>query len=130
MCRRDTWERAAAGMLAAHLEAEPREENLVVTAESPALASASVKEVNQMLIESERKLTTHDGLPNRPWFKHQLYAPGFYTGYAVKTVPAVREAIELKQWKQADEAIVVVAGVLQDEAALISAAAAKLSNAK
>jgi N-acetylated-alpha-linked acidic dipeptidase len=66
-------------------------------------------------------------LPNRPWFKHQLYAPGFYTGYAVKTVPAVREAIEQKQWKQADEAIVVVAGVLRDEAALISSAAAKLS---
>jgi N-acetylated-alpha-linked acidic dipeptidase len=69
-------------------------------------------------------------LPNRPWFKHQLYAPGFYTGYAVKTVPAVREAIEQKQWKQADEAIVVVAGVLRDEAALIASASAKLAAAK
>src|SRR5882762_6923855 len=91
------------------------------------LASASLAEVNHLLIESERKLTTSAGLPNRPWFKHQLYAPGFYTGYAVKTVPAVREAIEQKQWKQADEAIVVVAGVLRDEAALISSAAAKLA---
>jgi N-acetylated-alpha-linked acidic dipeptidase len=80
-------------------------------------------------MESERKLTNSAGLPNRPWFKHQLYAPGFYTGYAVKTVPAVREAIEQKQWKQADEAIEVVAGVLRDEAALISSAAAKLSSA-
>jgi N-acetylated-alpha-linked acidic dipeptidase len=95
-----------------------------------ALASASLTEVNKMLIESERRLTTTEGLPNRPWFKHQLYAPGYYTGYAVKTVPAVREAIESKQWKQADEAIVVVARVLQDEAALISSAAAKLSGAK
>jgi N-acetylated-alpha-linked acidic dipeptidase len=94
------------------------------------LASAALGEVNHLLIESERKLTTTAGLPNRPWFKHQLYAPGFYTGYAVKTVPAVREAIEQKQWKQADEAIVVVAGVLRDEAALISAAAAKLAAAK
>ncbi len=94
-----------------------------------ALASASLAEVNKMLIESERKLTNAEGLPNRPWFKHQLYAPGFYTGYAAKTVPAVREAIEQKQWKQADEAIVVVAHVLQDEAALISSAAAKLSAA-
>jgi N-acetylated-alpha-linked acidic dipeptidase len=93
------------------------------------LASASLAEVNKMLIESERKLTNAAGLPNRPWFKHQLYAPGFYTGYAVKTVPAVREAIELKKWKEADEAIVVVAGVLQDEAALISSAAAKLTAA-
>ncbi len=94
-----------------------------------ALASASLAEVNKLLIESERKLTTAEGLSNRPWFKHQLYAPGFYTGYGVKTVPAVREAIELKKWKLADEGIVVVSRVLQDEAALISSAAAKLAAA-
>jgi N-acetylated-alpha-linked acidic dipeptidase len=95
-----------------------------------ALASASLAEVNNMLIESERKLTTAEGLSNRPWFKHQLYAPGFYTGYGVKTVPAVREAIELKKWKLADEGIVVVSRVLQDEAALISSAAQKLPGGK
>ncbi len=95
-----------------------------------ALASASLVQVNKMLIKSERKFTTAEGLPNRPWFKHQLYAPGFYTGYAAKTVPAVREAIEQKQWKRADDAIVVVGHVLEDEAALISSAAQKLSAAK
>jgi N-acetylated-alpha-linked acidic dipeptidase len=95
-----------------------------------ALASASLTQVNKMLIESERKLTNSQGLPNRPWFKHQLYAPGFYTGYAAKTVPAVREAIDQKQWKLADEGIVVVARVLQQGAELISAAAQKLSAAK
>jgi len=94
------------------------------------LATASLAEVNHLLMESERKLTNSEGLPNRPWFKHQLYAPGFYTGYAVKTMPAVREAIEQKQWKQADEAIVVVAGVLHDEAALIASAASNLAAAK
>jgi len=94
-----------------------------------ALASASLADVNRLLIESERKLTTTEGLPNRPWYKHQLYAPGFYTGYAVKTVPAVRESIELKQWKQADEAIVRVAHTLEGEAALISSAATKLAAA-
>jgi N-acetylated-alpha-linked acidic dipeptidase len=94
-----------------------------------ALAATSISEVNKMLMDSERKLTNAAGLPNRPWFKHQLYAPGFYTGYAVKTMPAVREAIELKQWKQADEEIVVVAHVLEDEAALIFSAAAKLAAA-
>ena len=92
-----------------------------------AARSASFAEVNKLLMASERKLTNKEGLPTRPWFKHQLYAPGFYTGYAVKTVPAVREAIELKQWKQADEAIAVVAGVLEQEAALISSAARKLA---
>ncbi len=95
-----------------------------------ALASASLAEVNKLLIESERKLTNTEGLPKRPWFKHQLYAPGYYTGYAVKTVPAIREAIEQKQWKQADDAIVVVAHVLQEEAALISSAAQKLAAVK
>ena len=95
-----------------------------------ALAADSIAEVNKMLMDSERKLTNAAGLPNRPWFRHQLYAPGFYTGYAVKTMPAVREAIELKQWKQADEAIVVVAQVLQDEAALIASAAQKLGQAR
>jgi len=94
-----------------------------------ALASASLAGVNKILIDSERKLTNAEGLPNRPWFKHQLYAPGFYTGYGVKTVPAVREAIELKKWKLADEGIVVVSRVLEDEAALISSAAAKLAAA-
>ncbi len=94
-----------------------------------ALSAASLADVNKLLIESERKLTTPEGLPNRPWFKHQLYAPGFYTGYSAKTMPAIREAIEQKQWKQADEAILVVARVLQDEAALISSAAQKLSAA-
>ncbi len=92
-----------------------------------AARSASFAEVNKLLMASERKLTNKEGLPTRPWFKHQLYAPGFYTGYAVKTVPAVREAIELKQWKQADEAIAVVAGVLEQEAALISSSARKLA---
>jgi N-acetylated-alpha-linked acidic dipeptidase len=95
-----------------------------------ALASAALAEVNKLLVQSERKLTNAEGLPNRPWFKHQLYAPGFYTGYAVKTVPAVREAIELKQWKKADEAIVAVARVLENEAALISSAAQKIAAAK
>jgi N-acetylated-alpha-linked acidic dipeptidase len=94
-----------------------------------ALASASLTDVNKLLMESERKLTNAEGLPNRPWFKHQIYAPGFYTGYSVKTMPAVREAIESKQWKLADESIVLVAQVLQNEAALISKAAAELSAA-
>jgi N-acetylated-alpha-linked acidic dipeptidase len=94
-----------------------------------ALASASIAEVNKLLIESERKFITQQGLPNRPWYRHQLYAPGFYTGYAAKTMPYVRESIEQKQWKQADEGVVVVAKCLQDEAKLIADAAAKLNAA-
>ena len=94
-----------------------------------ALASASLADINQMLLQSERKLTTPEGLPGRFWYKHQIYAPGVYTGYAAKAIPAVREAIEQKQWKQAEEAIGRAASVLNEEAKLISAAAEKLNAA-
>jgi N-acetylated-alpha-linked acidic dipeptidase len=94
-----------------------------------ALAGASLATVNQQLIESERKLTSSQGLPNRPWYKHEIYAPGYYTGYAVKTIPAVREAIEQKQWSLADQQIVVVSKTLEAEAALIDSAAGDLEKA-
>ena len=92
-----------------------------------ALTSASVKEVNQMLIQCEHKLTTPEGLPGRFWYKHELYAPGVYTGYAAKAIPAVREGLEQKKWKEAEESAGRVAKVLESEAQHISAAAAKLS---
>ena len=50
--------------------------------------------MNARLIQSERQLIDPDGLPRRPWYRHLLYAPGFYTGYGVKTMPGVRESIE------------------------------------
>ena len=92
-----------------------------------ALASASLKEVNEMLIQCEHKLTTPEGLPGRFWYKHELYAPGVYTGYAAKAIPAVREGLEQKNWKQAEDSAARVAKVLESEAQHISAAAAKLS---
>jgi N-acetylated-alpha-linked acidic dipeptidase len=53
----------------------------------PALASnsAAVRTINVKLLQAERQLTDQAGLPKRPWYRHMLYAPGFYTGYAVKT---------------------------------------------
>jgi N-acetylated-alpha-linked acidic dipeptidase len=93
------------------------------------LATASLASVNQMVFQCERALTDSQGLANRPWFKHMLYAPGFYTGYGVKTIPAVREAIEQKQWSLADREISRVAGVLEKEAAAVDAAAVALEQA-
>src|SRR5277367_4884946 len=94
------------------------------------LASDSIVELNQMLIQSERKLTTAEGLPGRFWYKHELYAPGTYTGYAAKAIPAVREGLEQKKWKEAEDSAARVARVLENEATLISAAAVKLSAIK
>jgi N-acetylated-alpha-linked acidic dipeptidase len=92
-----------------------------------ALAGSSVQEINMLLIQSERKLTTPEGLPGRFWYKHELYAPGAYTGYAAKAIPAVRENLEQKKWKEAEQAAARVAQVLENESVLISSATAKLS---
>jgi N-acetylated-alpha-linked acidic dipeptidase len=93
------------------------------------LAAASLTPVNQMVFQCERALTDAQGLSGRPWFKHMLYAPGFYTGYGVKTIPAVRESIEQKQWALADREIARVSGVLDRESAAIDAAATALEQA-
>jgi N-acetylated-alpha-linked acidic dipeptidase len=89
-------------------------------------ANASLREVNALLLQSERRLTDERGLPNRPWYKHQLYAPGYYTGYGVKTMPAVREAIEQHHFAEADSSIVRLGSVLDAEAALVDSAASAL----
>ena len=92
-----------------------------------ALAQASAAgQANPRLIAVERALTVQEGLPNRPWFKHQIYAPGFYTGYGVKTLPGVRESIEQNEWKLADQEIARAAGAMEAAAAEINAAAAAL----
>jgi N-acetylated-alpha-linked acidic dipeptidase len=69
-------------------------------------------ELNKLLYQSEQKLLTESGLPRRPWFRHTIYSPGYYTGYGVKTLPGVREAIEQRNWKEAEEQVTVVAGTL------------------
>jgi N-acetylated-alpha-linked acidic dipeptidase len=95
-----------------------------------AVSSASLQAVNAKLLQSERKLASQEGLPGRPWFRHMIYAPGQYTGYGVKTIPGVREAIEQKKWKEADEQMERVGAVLQDEAKLIDAAAQELEKGR
>lgn len=87
---------------------------------------AKAAAVNAKLMETQRALTLPDGLPDRPWFEHQIYAPGFYTGYGVKTMPAVREAIEQNKWDLAGQSIERVGKVLTNEAAAIEAATAEL----
>lgn len=62
-------------------------------------------EFNQALYKAERQLLTEEGLPDRGWYKHILYAPGFYTGYDVKTLPGIREAIEQRNWNEAQQQI-------------------------
>jgi len=91
-----------------------------------ARASGASGEANARLIAVERALTLKEGLPNRPWFKHQIYAPGFYTGYGVKTLPGVRESIEQGEWQLAAQQIARAGQTLENAAAAIQSAAAAL----
>ena len=70
-------------------------------------------QLNQILFNAERSLISENGLPRRPWYKHEIYAPGYYTGYGVKTLPAIREAIEQRNWKEAQEGINTVSQTIQ-----------------
>ena len=90
------------------------------------ISAAKLADLNQKLMESERRLITPEGLLRRPWYKHMLYAPGVYSGYGVKTLPGIREAIEERFWAEADSEILRVAKVLDDESALIDSAATEL----
>jgi len=82
--------------------------------------------LDQALMQTERAMIREAGLPRRPWFKHQIYAPGFYTGYGVKTLPAIREAIEQRNWTEAEQQINLVAETITQIAAAIDRATAQM----
>lgn len=67
---------------------------------------------NQSLYKAEQQLLSATGLPGRDWYKHSLYAPGSYSGYAVKTLPGIREALEQENWDEASEQIKSVADII------------------
>ena len=109
-----------------------RDRGGVMQSGSPAGSDAhsSLSEVNHRLMRAERELMLTDGLKNRPWYKHSLYAPGFYTGYGVKTMPGIREAIEQAAWGEVNGEIARVAAALTREAALLREAAGLLEGTK
>jgi N-acetylated-alpha-linked acidic dipeptidase len=88
------------------------------------LPAEKLAEVNRLLYTSERAFRHEAGLPRRPWFKHLAYAPGFYTGYGVKTLPGIREGIEQKQWDEARAFVPIVAKAIDALAAQVDRARA------
>ena len=87
------------------------------------LSAEQKSQVNQLLREVEQAMTRSDGLPRRKWFKNMIYAPGFYTGYGVKTLPGIREGLEERNWDETHFYILEVAKALDRAAAKINAAA-------
>ncbi|HWF67806.1 MAG TPA: M28 family metallopeptidase [Acidobacteriaceae bacterium] len=94
-----------------------------------AVSAEQLRSLNQELAQAARKLTSRQGLPRRPWMQNLIYAPGWYTGYDVKTLPGVREAIEQRHYAEADPQIVLVAHAIDEEAAYVEHLAGELDRA-
>jgi N-acetylated-alpha-linked acidic dipeptidase len=88
-----------------NLQAIAAQFHKTLDAKSGTLTPAQLAKLDQQIYQTERALIAEKGLPRRPWFRHQIYAPGFYTGYGVKTLPGIREAIESRNWKETAEQI-------------------------
>jgi N-acetylated-alpha-linked acidic dipeptidase len=88
-------------------------DNLYIRWNQELTANKDVTAFNKTLYKAEQQLLLTNGLPRRNWYKHALYAPGFYTGYGVKTMPGIREAIEQRNWTEAKEQIAADALVIE-----------------
>jgi N-acetylated-alpha-linked acidic dipeptidase len=96
---------------------------------SPTISAQSLASINADLLGISRLFLNEKGLPERPWFKNQIYAPGAYTGYGAKPIAAVREYMDEKKWKEAEGQVPQVAQVIENVAAGIGKAADDLGKA-
>ena len=96
---------------------------------SPDRSSQSLAAVNADLLKVGRLFLNERGLPERPWFKNQIYAPGAYTGYGAKPIAAVREYMDEKKWKEAEGQVPQVSQIIEQVAAGIDKAAEDLEKA-
>jgi N-acetylated-alpha-linked acidic dipeptidase len=99
------------------------------TAGAQPVSPQALDKVNADVLQISRLFLTETGLPERPWFKNQVYAPGAYTGYGAKPIAAVREYMDEKKWAEAESQIPMVAVVLTRVASGIDKAAADLEAA-
>jgi N-acetylated-alpha-linked acidic dipeptidase len=102
--------------------------NSYTAAGSPELPAQSRALINADLLGISRLFLNQKGLPDRPWFKNQIYAPGAYTGYGAKPIAAVREYMDEKKWREAEGQVPQVAQVIENVAAGIDKAAADFEN--
>jgi N-acetylated-alpha-linked acidic dipeptidase len=84
---------------------------------APGGSTPKMELLNEDLLKVSRLFLNEKGLPERPWFKNQIYAPGAYTGYGAKPIAAVREYMDEKRWKEAEGQVPQVAQVIENVAA-------------
>ncbi len=85
----------------------------------PRLSTSDLAKLNDALRNAERALLIPEGLPNRPWFRHAIYAPGEYTGYAAVVIPGVNEAIDANDYARAQKQLVVLAATINRAAQVL-----------
>jgi N-acetylated-alpha-linked acidic dipeptidase len=90
---------------------------LSTTATQALTDTKKATQLNGRIYRAEQQLLIAQGLPQRPWYRHAIYAPGFYTGYGVKTLPGIREAIEQGKWEEAQQQITIAAQAINTFAA-------------
>ncbi|HET7370465.1 MAG TPA: transferrin receptor-like dimerization domain-containing protein [Gammaproteobacteria bacterium] len=112
----------------ARLKAAAADYDAALRARGDKLPDQARARLNELLIATERQLLDKEGLPRRAWYRHMIYAPGYYTGYGVKTMPGIREAVEQRDWDQAEKYIGIVAGVLNDFSGKVEQATALLKD--
>jgi N-acetylated-alpha-linked acidic dipeptidase len=99
-------------------------------AEAAGLAGAERQKLDDFLRHFEQRMLLDPGLPGRPWYRHAIYAPGLYTGYGVKTLPSIREAIETRHWDDADAQIEVISKLLDAARGAVEAMTQELAPAQ
>ena len=104
-----------------------RYERVLSKFEKGSLSAEQKSEINNILKKVDQALIREEGLPRRDWFKNMIYAPGFYTGYGVKTLPGIREGLEQRNWNEVDTYIQEVAKALDRASAMINLASNILS---
>ncbi|MGH8300340.1 MAG: transferrin receptor-like dimerization domain-containing protein, partial [Steroidobacteraceae bacterium] len=78
------------------------------------IPGAQLRKINDLMATMEQRLLDEAGLPDRPWYRNVMQAPGRLTGYAPKTIPTVREALEARNWSGAERYAVSTAKVLDN----------------
>jgi N-acetylated-alpha-linked acidic dipeptidase len=102
-----------------HLEFAPLQNAIARLQKNAKAFDAAKTRDDRTVMRLERALSRDEGLPGRPWYRHHVYAPGFYTGYGVKTLPGVREAIEQRKWSDANAQIAIAAAVIDRYSSLL-----------
>ena len=110
----------------ARLQESAQKYDAASRAHANSLTPQAQQALDLALMQTERAMLREQGLPRRPWFRNQIYAPGFYTGYGVKTLPAIREAIEQRNWTEAEQQITFVSDTINQIAAAIDRATAQM----